>query len=516
MKFAHLAVFLLAVKVLAAQNQQPILSNVQVQLNSNHSFTINYDLTDAESDAMTVSLSAGPAGSSALSYVTANAVGDLGDGILPGNGKQITWDFSANAADTMNEFRIMLVADDHQPIDIQSLVDLVDSVRMFGDLSFIEGIRHRQTGTAHLQEVKDFIGFQFLDKGLETYSQNVPFGNYTGQNLVGKRPGTGMTGETYILGGHFDSVDDAPGADDNGSAVAGMLEAMRILSQYPSKKTIKFIGFDLEEEGLIGSQKYVASGITNGETVAGMIDFEMIGYYTEEPNTQTFPVGFNVFFPAAYNDVASQEFKGNFITNVGKVGNSSTLMEQYKTSSNTYVPDLRVINVQAPNPFPPDLGRSDHAPFWVANYPAIMLTDGANFRNPYYHTPGDSLGTINFSFMTNVVKGAVATLAELVELQHADNYWVDTDFYSPTNEAFDCGLTILPNPAHDQVFVRWEGCAKPVQRLGLYDSFGRKLMSKTPTGVSETLNIEQLSSGVYLLKIENSMGSKIERIVVEK
>ncbi len=516
MKFAHLAVFLLVAKLLAAQNQQPKLSNVQVQLNSNHSFTINYDLADAESDLMTVSLLAGPAGSSALSYVTSNATGDLGDGILPGNGRQITWDFSAIGADTLNEFRIMLVADDHQAIDIQSLVDMVDSVRLFGDLSFIEGIRHRQTGAAHLQEVKDFISFQFLDKELEVSSQNVPYGNYTGENLTGKRPGTSTTGETYILGGHFDSVEDAPGADDNGSAVAGMLEAMRILSQFPSKKTIKYIGFDLEEDGLIGSKRYVNSGINNGETVVGMIDFEMIGYYTEVPNTQTFPAGFNILFPTTYNEVASQDFKGNFITNVGKVGNSATLMEQYKTSANAYVPELRVVNVQAPNPFPPDLGRSDHASFWQGGYPAIMLTDGANFRNPNYHTPGDSLGTINFTFMTNVVKGAVATLAELAELQHADNYWVDTDFYTPTNESFDCGVTVSPNPAKGQILVDWKGCGKPVQRLVLCDSFGRKLMSKNPNGLSETLDLEQLSSGVYFLKMENSIGSKIERIVVEK
>ncbi len=518
MKKSFLPIFLLISNLSVAQNQPPVLSNVQVQLSGNNNFTISFDLADAESDPITVSLRAGAYGAAALDYNTSNATGDVGAGITPGTGKQVTWDFSQYAPVATNEFRLMLVADDLQPVDIQSMVNAVDSSRLITDLTFIEGVRHRTAGAAHLQAVKDFIWFQFLDRELESYQQQFVFGGYDAQNIIGKHPGTGTSGETYLLGGHFDTVADAPGADDNGSAVAGMLEAMRILSQYPTKKSIKFIGFDLEEANLIGSTRYVTNGIQPGETIAGMIDFEMIGYYTEAPNTQTLPAGFNLLFPAAYNAVASQDFKGNFITNVGKVGNSATLMQQFESISANYVPALRTVSVEAPSTWEqltPDLGRSDHAPFWVANHPAIMLTDGANFRNPYYHTPNDKIETLNFTFMANVVKGAVATLAQLAEVQHADAWWVDTDFFSTTKESFDCGVKISPNPAHDLISIDWNGCKSGIQRLTLLDAIGRTVLTANPSGSQHVLNVGKLASGIYFLKMETPAGSRVEKVVVE-
>ncbi len=518
MKNSILLICMLCSIILNAQNLPPVLTNVQVELLANNVFKISYDLADGESNPVTISLRAGEYGSSALNYTTDNATGDVGANILAGSGKVINWDFSAYSATSMNDFRLMLVADDLQTIDIQSLVNQVDSTRLKDDLSFIEGVRHRTAGPAHLQETKDFIWFQFQDNELETYSQDFTYSSYTAQNLIGRQPGTGTTGDTYILGGHFDTVADAPGADDNGSAVAGLIEAMRILSQYPTKKTIKFISFDLEEPGLVGSAKYITNGIENGETVSGMIDFEMIGYYSEAPNSQMFPSGFNLLFPDAYNAVSSQEFKGNFVTNVGKAGNSVSLMNKFQLASQQYVPALRSISVEAPNiwqTLTPDLGRSDHAPFWIAGLPAIMLTDGANFRNPNYHTPGDTLGTLNFTFMSNVVKGTVATLAQLAEVQHADSWWVDTDFFSPTSESFECSVNISPNPAHDRLLVDWSGCNAPIQRLTLLDAIGHTVMSFNTTGNEQTLYLEKLASGLYFLKMENASGSQLERILVD-
>lgn len=515
MKKLLLPSLLIISQLAASQNNPPILSNVQVSLLNANTLSISYDLADAESDPVTVSLRAGASGANVLDFTTDNSTGDVGAGISPGTGKQITWDFSAYSGTAMDEFRLMLVADDLHPVDIQQLVDMVDSARLISDLSFIEGVRHRTAGAAHLQETKDFLTSQYLDHGLQTYTQDFTYGNYNAQNIIGRQPGTGTTGDTYIVGGHFDTVADAPGADDNGSAVVGVLEAMRVLTQYPTKKALKFINFDLEEVGLVGSNRYVSNGIGNGEVVAGMIDFEMIGYYTEVPNTQSFPFGFNLLFPDAYNEVGSQQNKGNFITNVGRMGNSSPLMQQYKTSSATYVPALRVVNVESPVAFPSDLGRSDHAPFWVAGKPAIMLTDGAEFRNPNYHTPGDSLGTINFTFMANVVKGTAATLAELAEVQHADVWWADTDLFTPTQESFGCGVKISPNPAHGHILVDWTGCDANIQQLTLLDGMGKTVASARPLGSQYEMNIEKLAAGTYFLRMENATGTKTMQVVVE-
>ncbi|MCC6726119.1 MAG: M28 family peptidase [Saprospiraceae bacterium] len=520
MKQILLLLCLLAGNLLLAQNQPPVLSNVEVHQTGDKTITITYDLSDAEGDPCTVSFLAGAKQAAALSYSTTNATGSLGAGILPGTAKEIVWDFSNHSSLNLSSFRLMLVADDLQAIDIQALVDQVDSIRLFGDMTFLEGIRHRITGATHLQEAKDFIWFTCLDRGLETTEQSFNFGSYAAKNIIGRHIGTGANGDTYILGGHFDSVDDAPGADDNASAVAGMMEAMRILSQFPTKKSIKFIGFDLEEEGLVGSLRYVQSGIQSGENILGMIDYEMIGYYSEAPNSQTLPTGFNLLFPDAYAAVQSQDFKGNFITNVGKQGGSATLMQQFKTHASTYAPGLRTINVEAPNAWQsltPDLGRSDHAAFWLQNIPAIMLTDGANFRNPHYHTPGDTLGTLNFSFMCNVVKGTIATLAQLAEVQHADTWWSDMDFVNGTTTPIATNkVSISPNPASGTVKVDWSLCSGKFQKISLMDSNGRTVRTlDVGQNKQVSFNVSDLPKGNYYLKMEGQNERQIEKLVVE-
>jgi hypothetical protein len=414
----------------------------------------------------------------------------------------------------------MLVADDLQPVDIQSIVNQVDSSRLLADLSFVQGIRHRTAGIAHLQDVKDFIHEQFQDKLIGTYLQTWPYGSYAAHNIIGRQIGTDGDGTTYLLGGHFDTVNDAPGADDNGSAVVGMLEVMRVLSQYPSRKSIQYIGFDLEEAGLLGSIQYVQNGIAPGESIAGMIDFEMIGYYSEKPNSQSFPPGFEIIFANVYDEVESQEFKGNFITNVGKQGNSAALMNSYKAASDAYVPELRVINVEAPQAWQaltPDLGRSDHAPFWLSNIPAIMLTDGAEYRNPNYHEPTDVLDSLNFTFMANVVKGTVATLAQLAEVQHADLWWGDTGFFTSTHQPFSCDLTIAPNPANDLLRIEWKACNSPVLRLSLLDATGRVMrQAESPAAPATQLEVADLPKGTYFVKMEGENGAVVKMVVLER
>ena len=118
-----------------------------------------------------------------------------------------------------------------------------------------------------------------------------------------------------ILGGHYDGVNISPAADDNGSAVLGVLEAAKILSQYNFKRSVRFLGFDLEELGLLGSKAYTTNGIYGYEKIKAMIDFEMIGFFSNRNNSQTFPNGFNLLFPSQYNQVAADNNRGNFINN---------------------------------------------------------------------------------------------------------------------------------------------------------------------------------------------------------
>lgn len=498
------------------QNQPPSISNVSLELGANNLLTLHYDVADAEGDPVEIIFRATEKGGLLFNFETSNATGDVGQNVTPGTGKQIQWDFSAYAT-AQPDFRIMLVANDNQPIDIQALVDQVDSSRLKDDLIFIEGIRHRTAGAAHLEEVKDMIEMRFVENGLETHRQEFNYGNYLAANIIGRMIGTESEGTVYIHDGHFDSVSNAPGADDNGSAVAGVLEALRVLSPYASKKTIKFIGFDLEETGLTGSAKYVQSGILPGETIAGVVNHEMIGYYTEEPHTQELPSGFEILFPAVVSQLAADEFRGNFISNVGG-GFSSDLANAFASAAAQYVPELKVVTLQ-PSIFVPDLARSDHASFWQANIPAIMLTDGAEYRNHNYHTPGDTVGTLNFTFMHNVVKAAVATLAELAEVQHATTWWGDTEFFTNVDELAACGFKISPNPASNSFLFQWNNCAIGTLQLSLLDINGKSVFQKqiSPTEAGQTLlEVKDLPNGQYFFQAKSGNKKWSEKVVVER
>lgn len=498
---------------LAAQNAIPSISNVQTTLNGTL-LTLSYDLEDLENDPVTITFRAGQSGTPVFDFNTQNATGDTGAGILPGSNKQISWDLSAYLS-ALPYFKLMLVADDLHPVDIQSIVDQVDSNRLHDDLALLEGVRHRTGGPAHLEETKTMIFNRFAGHELETYLQSFGFGAYAAANIIGNHTGTAQETAIYILGGHFDSVSDAPGADDNASAVAGMLEAMRVLSDYSFKKTIKYIGFDLEEAGLIGSSHYVQEGILPGETIEGMIDFEMIGYYSDEQNSQTFPPGFNLLYPALYNEVANEGFRGNFITNVSEADHSVPLMNAFSGAADTYVPELKVKSIIAPSSWQtltPDLGRSDHAPFWVNDIPALMLTDGANYRNPYYHTPADTLGTLNFTFMANVVKAAVATLAEQAEIQHASTWISHVELPVSTFSPDGCQFQLSPNPAEDRLFLEWDNCSAEMQTIRLTDLQGRVIFTKNmqanDTG-QYSLDTSKMERGVYFLKFGDRLVKKV-------
>ena len=513
-----LLLLLIFLASLAFGQPYPNIENVTVELKSGNIITITYDLLYPTNDLAEVTFRATEKGGLLFDFNTDNATGQVGNGLSSGTGLQIEWDFSAY--DTVPEFRLMLVARLDQTIDIQTLVDQVDSVRLSEDLTFLEGIRHRNGGAAHLQEVRDYMQSEFLNAELETEVLDIPFGNYTGKNMVGRKIGTSDEAMVYILDGHYDSVNGSPGADDNASAVAGMLEALRILSPYSFKKSIRFIGFDLEEAGLVGSARYVSNDIDPLESIEGVLNFEMIGYYTEEPNSQETPVGFSILFPEAYAALEANEFRGDFINLVGN-GASADLMAAYEAAAVTFVPDLNIISMEAPSNWQivaTDLGRSDHAPFWIAGDPAIMVTDGANFRNPHYHTAQDTKDKLNFTFMRQVVQAAVATLAEAAEIQMADTWWTDTDFITSTTAIDGCAFNISPNPASNLLRLEWPSCQLGRLEIELLDIQGRIIRKQQhfQQGMPYiSLNVRGLEQGVYFLKVKNENGQWVEKVIVD-
>ncbi|MBC7412833.1 MAG: M28 family peptidase [Bacteroidia bacterium] len=511
-------------KVLLAQNNVPIVSNVTASIDTTtKQVTLMYDVSDTENDTLEVSLRISANNGSTYLVQNTNVTGAIGAGIITGTAKQIVWNYTT-VSGISGSYLFKIIANDNKPVDIQAIVNSVDSMRLIADMQIIEAPRNYSTALGKLHEVRDTIYNRFANLGLETTTQDFLYGAYQAKNVIGKKQGLTQEDSVLIVDGHYDSVDYAPGADDNGSAVIGVLEAAKILSTYNFKKTIRFIGFDLEEKGLVGSKEYTNNGIKSYEKIKGVLNFEMIGFYSTRKNSQTFPTGFNFLFPAAYNQVAADTFRGNFITNVANTS-SASLRIAFNTNAAMYVPDLKIvpITVSGTGTSVPDFRRSDHAPFWDKGIKALMLTDGANFRNKNYHSINDISDSLSFTFITKVVKATIATLATLAEPMHCGyqtvsitvpNIIVTTPFKSKNTQK----LVIVPNPADEKLNVNWESINWTVTEIMLVDVYGKQVYKACPvesTKNNHSIFTEGFANGTYLLKIIGSNNMLTQKIIIK-
>jgi len=480
-------------------NSTPIISNLQITVvQSIQAVKFTYDLYDPESDPMKITLRISIDSGRTYLYPCDSVSGDVGYPVYSGNQKEIFWYYTS----TPLLLKAKLIADDLHPVEIQRLVNHVDSSKLKENLQFITGIRHRTAGTQQLQRVKDSIYNRFVRYGLQASIQNFIYSGYNAQNFQGRLPGTTREDTTFIVDGHYETVSNSPGADDNGTAVAAFLEIARILSDYNFRNTIKFIGFDLEEAGLVGSIRYVSEGIPAYEKIAGVFNFEMIGYYCDVPNCQSIPSGFCSLFPDVCDSMAAQQNKGNFITNVANVY-SNPLRYRFDSCASLYVPQLRVLSLATPGngEITPDLRRSDHAPFWVAGYMALMITDGANFRNPHYHTAGDTIGTLNIQFMTNVVKATLAAVASAAGIENS-SYAISRLFtVVGVNQA---GIEI---PNKFALYQNYPNPFNPVTKI--------KFDVPTPLNPPFTKGGTASAGGFVTVVIYNTLGSEIATLVNE-
>lgn len=207
-------------------------------------------------------------------------------------------------------------------------------------------------------------------------------------------------GERVIVGAHYDVCGDQPGADDNASAVAGLLELGRLINRLKPqlKYRIDLAAYSLEEPPYfntrwMGSAVHARSLKEKGVKIKVMICLEMIGYFSDEPGSQTFPFPLlKLFYPTT----------GNYIVVAGKLW-SRSLVKKIKNTMGQ-VMDLGVRSFNSPSTLA-GVDLSDHKNFWKQGYPAVMVTDTAFFRNPYYHRVTDTIDTLDFKRMSEVVKG---------------------------------------------------------------------------------------------------------------
>ena len=271
--------------------------------------------------------------------------------------------------------------------------------------------------TQRLEECRQYCEDELVSSGWNIDRRNFRAigseGNsVAGINLVGNRDDT--TDESrpkFVLGAHVDSCRDTPGADDNASAVAVLLEVSRILNQrIPADGwaslpvQLELVVFDLEEHGMLGGEYHAATCKEEQQVLCGMISLEMLGYCCHEPGSQTLPQQLVGLYP----DV------GNFIAVVGNQ-NSTELIRHFETAFGS-VDGLPAESLQVPHD-----GRelapsrlSDHSPFWDEGFSALMITDTSFMRNPHYHQTTDTPDTLDREFLHKVADGVLRGVETLI------------------------------------------------------------------------------------------------------
>lgn len=286
-----------------------------------------------------------------------------------------------------------------------------------------EEIQIKTNLTRHISYLADDIGernviayeplqktAQYIEGNLKKFEYEVKSQEYTVQmrkvrNLIAEIPGGTKANEIVVIGAHYDTVYDCPGADDNSSGVAALLELARILKGSRPVRTVRFVAFVNEEPPWfqtddMGSLVYAEQAHKLKENIVAAISIETIGMYSDAEGSQQYPAGFKSLYPS----------KGNFIAFIGNLGSRGLVRDAVRSfrTSTKFPSEGSAVPAAIPG-----VGWSDHWSFWQQGYPAIMVTDTAPFRNPNYHQPTDKPGTLDYDRMARVVHGLSGVVSDL-------------------------------------------------------------------------------------------------------
>lgn len=263
---------------------------------------------------------------------------------------------------------------------------------------------YRELGA--LEQAADFITGELREYGYAVSFQPYKVQGTPYKNIYTEIKGDKAPEKLLVIGAHYDTVTGTPGADDNASGVAGLLELARLLYGRPLGISVQFVAFTLEEPPFfrtrnMGSYHFAKHLHDEKRPVLGMICLESIGYYTQDPGSQFYPLSFLKWF---YPDT------GNFISLVSNFSSRrflSRTKHAFTKGSPLPVESLTTFS------FVPGVDLSDHWSFWEFGFPALMVTDTAFYRNPDYHGAGDTYDTVDFERMAEVVSGIERAIQEL-------------------------------------------------------------------------------------------------------
>jgi len=384
----------------------------------------------------------------------------------------------------------------------------VDIERLYQHVLSVEGVKHPFVNPEKLNETADYIKSEFQKYGLSTNEQSfeIEGTDMTFRNIEGYI-GDGSKPEILVTS-HYDTVRNAPGANDNGSAIAAMLEVARVLASEENAGSVRFISFTLEElqptlvqqyrdrglelgiidkdyrytsyhsqkmikkffskvsvrlskgkpvleswekafeeikddltdtekeyceyiletrsfhtrtswigqTGLVGSDYWVKRAVETEKKIIGVINLETIGYTSKRKNTQTLPPLMHPLLFPNYKVKARKKI-GDYISvvsdkNSKELGKIFCKMCKHKDIKLPYLWAKIPLRFEKIAKWLTDTLRSDHAPFWRENIPALMITDTANFRYPYYHTEADTIDKLDFDFIKKITQATIATVLE--------------------------------------------------------------------------------------------------------
>lgn len=301
--------------------------------------------------------------------------------------KLLAWATAAKA--------VMQVAPDGQPSRVKA-----DPERLMRD---VQALAFERKSDAARAKARGYVAHTLQRLGYRPELQSFSIKDAqgvarSGVNLVVLKPGTDPAAGAWLIGAHYDTVGGSRGADDNASGVAAVMEVARLLKDVPLKQTLRFVFFDQEESGLLGSTAYARSD-ARIQGLKGAIIAEMLGFKCVTEGCQRLPP---LPFPAPEI--------GDF---AAVVGDDPQMLRAFRRAEK---PDTPAFTLLVPDHgrLMPDTRRSDHAPFWDRGVPALMVIDTADLRNPHYHLPGDVPETLDPAFLrgsTQLIVDAVLRLA---------------------------------------------------------------------------------------------------------
>ncbi|MGH8701726.1 MAG: M28 family peptidase [Burkholderiales bacterium] len=281
------------------------------------------------------------------------------------------------------------------------------AARLRTHVAAVASREHNFLKPAELEAAAQYIEKALAGTGLAVATQRFVSGPAEVRNIEVEVPGGARAAEIVVVGAHYDSVVGAVGANDNGSGVAAIIELARLFKGAIPARTLRFVAFVNEEppfahSDAMGSRHYAQRAKARGENIVAMLSLETIGWYSEKPGSQRYPFPLSLFYPST----------GHFIAFVSNLS-SRALLHETIASFRRHA-GFPSEGVAAPA-FIPGVDWSDHWSFWQEGWPALMVTDTAPYRYPYYHTGEDTPDKVDYERLARVVTGLHGMLRELAE-----------------------------------------------------------------------------------------------------